>query len=198
MHKCPSPEGREAPTDPRWRAWPTWLIATGAVVLLHQVAYLIAHPDPFARAVAAEGHAYLQPLVTAGVVVGAAVAVWLLTCRATSVLGWRVPPARELAGVIGVLFLGQEFVERLAQGGTWGQVVAEPAVWVGLVLVPLLAVATRGVLLAGTRLRFPAGWTAVTGPPPAPGWAVLLEAPAPLPVGVTDRPRARGPPPSPD
>ena len=168
------------------------------MVLLHQLAYLVAHPDPLARAVAAEGHTYLESLTRVGLLVGTAVAVWVMTCRATNALGYRIPPTRELAGAIGLVFLAQETLERLAQGGTLGEVVAEPAVWVGLALIPLLAVATRSVLVAGSRLRVPAGRALLAAPLPAHGWPVLLAAPALLRAGVATPTRARAPPSSPD
>ena len=165
------------------------------MVLLHQFAYLVAHPDPLARAVAAEDHTYLDSLARVGLLVGTAVAVWVMTCRATNAVGYRVPPTRELAGAIGLVFLAQETLERLAQGGTLGEVVAEPAVWVGLALIPLLAVATRSVLVAGSRLRVPAGRALLAAPPPAHGWSVLLVASAPLRAGVAAPTRARPHPP---
>lgn len=178
----------------RWPSWSTWLVAAGAVVLLHQVAYLVAHPDPLARAVAAEGHAYLEPLSRMGLALGVAVGVWLMACRVTNVLGHRIPAARDLAGAMGVLFLAQETLERLARGGTFGDVVAEPAVWIGLALVPLLAGATRGVLVAGSRLGLPRARGLLPPPCAAHGWSVLPTAPAPLRAGVASPTRARAPP----
>ncbi len=173
------------------------MVAAGAVLFLHQLAYLVAHPDPLARAVAADGHAYLEPGARVGLGVAAAVAVWMMTCRAMRVLGSRIPPTRELAGAIGLLFVAQETLERLAQGGTLGDVIAEPAVWIGLALIPFLAGATHGVLVAGSRLRLPSG-RILLPPPPAHGWTVLLSAAAPLRLGVVTPRQARAPPSLPD
>lgn len=197
MSEGPTPGDREPPDARRWPSSPTWLVAAGAVVLLHQLAYLIAHPDPLGRAMAADGHAYLEPVARVGLVVAAAVAVWMMTCRAMRLLGSRIPPTRELAGAIGVLFLAQETLERLAQGGTLGDVVAEPAVWIGLALIPLLAGVTHGVLAAGSRLRLPSRSPLLT-PPPAHGWTVLFSAVAPLALGVVASAQARAPPSLPD
>ncbi len=193
----PAPGDREPSGARRWARSPTWLVAAGAVLLLHQLAYLIAHPDPLARAVAADGHAYLEPVARMGLVVAVAVAVWMMTCRAMRVLGSRIPSTWELAGAIGVLFLTQETLERLAQGGTLGDVIAEPAVWVGLALIPLLARGTHGVLAAGARLRLPSRRPLIP-PPPAHAWTALFPAVAPLRLGVLTSTKARAPPSLPD
>lgn len=198
MNEATEPEAPAAVGLRRWPSWTTWLVAAGSVVLLHQVAYVVAHPDPIARAVAAEGHAYLESAARLALFLAAAVAVWLMTCRATRVLGRPAPSTPHLVGATGALFLTQETLERLVRGGSLGDVAAERAVWVGLLLVPLLALVTRGVLVAGSRLRLPAGRALLVAAVPAPGWSVLLADPGPLRSGVRTPTRARGPPPASD
>ena len=192
------PDIQEGAAAGWWPSRMTWVVGMGSVVLLHQVAYLVAHPDPMARVIAAEGHAYLEAVARTGLVLGLGLALWVMTCRATRVLGARTPSTAQLGGVIAALFLAQETLERVVRGGSLGDVAAERAVWIGLALVPLLALATRGVLVVGSRLRLPSGRALLAASVPAPGWSVLLAAPGPQRAGVRTPTRARGPPPSVD
>lgn len=167
------------------------LVAAG-VVLLHQVAYLLAHPDPVARAAAAEGHAYLAPLAEVVVPVGLAVVVWLLALRTARLWGGVAVAVAPLTGLVAAGYLTLEVGERVVRGAGATAALTEPAVWLGLALAPLLALLTHRLLhvgLAAAELAPPAVVALA-------GRGLLLAWPAPpaLTAGRPHQHRARGPP----
>ncbi len=173
---------------------PSVAVAAAGVVLLHQVAYLLAHPDPLRRGAATQGHAYLAFVAEVLVPLGMAAAVWLAACRAGRLLGWARTPSGVLIPLQAALFLGQEVLERIAAGEGARSALVEPAVWVGLALVPLLAWATGQLLRVADRLHACRGW--YPADPVVPGWGVRLGLPdLSVPVAAPlASPHARGPP----
>ncbi len=112
----------------------TTLLLFAGVLLVHALAYLIAHPDPLVRAVSLEGHRYLE---IAGALIGPAIAVAIAVvavqrARDQQISGW-LTPWRYTVGV-SVAFLTVEVLERIPDG-TIGTVMTEPAIRVGLLLV---------------------------------------------------------------
>lgn len=184
--------------DGRGRGRETWpltaALAVASVLALHQVAYLLAHPDPLARAAAGRGHGYLGPVTEVILPLALAVAAWLVACHACRRVAATLPCSRDLGLAIAGLFVVQETVERLVHGDGPGAVIAEPAVWLGLALVPLAARATGTVLGLGGRLAERLEGAVPRLSPPVLAWP-LAPAPVPgLPRGRVPLVRARGPP----
>lgn len=173
---------------------PLLAVAAAGVVLLHQVAYLVAHPDPVARAIAAQGHAHLWPMAQVLVPLGVAVAGWTMACRALRLLEGRPLSSSGLIVAHVGLFTLLEVGERVVRGGGVGDAFAEPAVWLGLVLAPLLGHLTALALRVGARLRPPATAAVDLFVPPAPAVALTPSSSVHVPTGVPGRVRARGPP----
>jgi hypothetical protein len=119
------------------------LAAAAGVIAVHQLAYLLAHPSTVGRAAAADGHGYLAPVAAVVVPVAAAVAVWAVVCRLAALS--PLPPRATLArtGDYALLFVAQETLERVADGESALAALAEPAVWLGLALMPLLGLGGR-------------------------------------------------------
>ena len=177
---------------------PSVAVGAAGVVLLHQVAYLLAHPDSVGRGAATQGHAYLAFVGEVLIPLGMALAVWLAACRAGRLLGG----ARMSLGVLillqAALFLGQEVLERVAAGEGARSALSEPAVWVGLALVPVLAWATGQLLAVADRLQSCRGWYPTDLV--VAGWGLRLALPDLWMAGTAPPAvhRARGPPFVPD
>lgn len=126
------------------------LLVLAGVWITHELAYLLAHPDPLLRAAVLGGHAYLQ------------LARALLTPVAAIALGGlAVQKAREahvsvglrpirLAGWQALTLMVIEVVERLPHGMAH-TVLHEPAIYVGLALT--VPVAALLVWLVGVTAR---------------------------------------------
>lgn len=123
-----------------------FLLVLAGVWVSHELAYLLAHPDPLLRAAALGGHAYLQ-LARALVAPAAALAFGGLAIHKSreANLGSDLRPMR-LAGWQTLVFLALEVVERIPHG-TAHTVLAEPAIYVGLALMlPVAALLARLVV----------------------------------------------------
>ncbi len=131
-----------------------FLVMLAGVWITHELAYLLAHPDPLLRAVALGGHGYLQ------------LARALLTPIAAIALGGlAVQKARDahvnvglrpfrLAGWQALTFIAIEVAERLPHGMAH-TVLHEPAIYVGLALT--VPVAALLVWLVSATARVVAG-----------------------------------------
>jgi len=126
------------------------LLVLAGVWVSHELAYLVAHPDPLLRAAALGGHAYLQ-LARALLAPVAAFALGGLAIQNAreANLGGGLRPMR-LAGWQTLVFLTFEVVERIPHGNAH-TVFAEPAILVGLAL--MLPISALLVLLVGITAR---------------------------------------------
>lgn len=115
----------------RTKAYRALLILVGAWVG-HELAYLVAHPDPVVRAVSLGGHAYLD-LARALVTPLGAIALARLAVVRSREPGARLSPTR-LAFWQMALFLTVEVVERVPDGRL-GEVFHEPAIMAGAALM---------------------------------------------------------------
>jgi hypothetical protein len=172
--------------------------ALGSLVV-HQLAYLLAFPSAAARAEALGHHDHLGPqwaVVTPLAVMAAAVFV-LHQVRQLGLVGPTSPvgtgtvstSGRRLALVILGLFVGQELLESLVLHPHGAAPWANPALFAGALLAPLVALAMDRFLGAASRVT--ARWldrrpqlvtaSAMVGPVPPPiRWvAPLLGRPAP-------------------
>jgi hypothetical protein len=117
----------------RTKAYRALLILVGAWVG-HELAYLVAHPDPLVRAVSLGGHAYLDLARALVTPLGAVALARLAVVRSREPgPGARLSPTR-LALWQMALFLAVEVVERIPQGRL-GEVFNEPAILVGTALM---------------------------------------------------------------
>ena len=123
-------------------------------LVMHQLGYLLAIPamgDTAVgntavgnTAVGDHGHLSAQWAIVTPVAVISAVVMILRQVR-----NLGVAPAFEssrLAAVAGVLFVAQETTEALVAGQSIGSVASHPAVWIGLLLAPLVALAVVRLL----------------------------------------------------
>ena len=123
-------------------------------LVMHQLGYLLAIPAMGDTAVGGtavgntavgdHGHLSAQWAIVTPVAVISAVVMILRQVR-----NLGVAPAFEssrLAAVAGVLFVAQETTEALVAGQSIGSVASHPAVWIGLLLAPLVALAVVRLL----------------------------------------------------
>lgn len=128
-------------------------------LVMHQLGYLLAIPAMGDTAVGGtavgntavgntavgdHGHLSAQWAIVTPVAVISAVVMILRQVR-----NLGVAPAFQssrLAAVAGVLFVAQETTEALVAGQSIGSVASHPAVWIGLLLAPLVALAVVRLL----------------------------------------------------
>jgi hypothetical protein len=165
--------------------------AVAGLLLGHALSYAIAIPDPHHRdlVLSQSGHAYLQPLGQAALIVLLA-AVVTVVVRACS---RRREQATErfgvLAGTLAAIqvgaFVGQEVVERLVAGSPLAGLAHDHVLAVGLAAQVVVAIAGALVLrwLARQAERLANVSVRIAGPPRPAGTTTLLAS--------TDRPRGR-------
>jgi hypothetical protein len=132
--------------------------AAAGLLLAHQLAYIIATPDPHARLeqLSGSGHSYWHLTVAAGI----ALLVWgclrhlatlrteeIHSARRLFVHSWGFLAVAQMTG-----FAALETVERLGAHHEFRNVLAEPAVSLGLVLVLLLALIIAALFVVFTKV----------------------------------------------
>lgn len=170
------------------------LSAAVGVFAIHQVAYLVAHPSTVGRAVAADGHGYLTPAAAVVLPAAAAVAFWVVVCRMAGTAPGSTRRSIARAGDYMALFAVQEVLERVIEGEPAASALSEPAVWLGLLLAPGLAVAGRWIAGRIDEAAVTIAIPVVVPPAPVLG-AVALDAPALVRRSLAPTvDRVRGPP----
>lgn len=109
----------------------TMLLASVGALVVHQLAYLTAHPEDAARQLALAGHAYLGPAASVLVPLAMVAGVAHVIGSARRSLGGRRASFRLLLAMQTALFFGQEVIER---SGSLERTFAEPAMLIGLAL----------------------------------------------------------------
>lgn len=146
-----SGDGKREGFGPRTDAAILVALAALASLVVHQLAYLLAYPlGPLSIGNFGDhGHVSAQWAVVTPVAVLSAVALILRQVRNLTSLRGGVPESvcpRTIAMIAGALFVGQETIEGLVAGQSVWQVLTHPAVLLGVLLVPLVALVIVRVL----------------------------------------------------
>jgi hypothetical protein len=158
---------------------PLSAIATGAVVLGHQIAYLLAVPSGAERSsvLAGTGHAYLPTTTRLALLLAVAAAggLFLRSLTRPEEEPARGPLFRSLALVQAGMFLTMEVAERLATGAPIAGVFSHAILFLGIAVQLLLAFGLAGVVKLLSRANDVA---AVLGPVPLPRPRPVIAVPS--------------------
>lgn len=176
--------------------------AAGGVVAGHGLSYLLAHPHGDDRADALTGHGHLEVLGAVLVTIGvAAVLVAAVISRRAISRRARFHRSSPRVGALALAqtaaFVGLEVAERVlaGDGDAVLSVATEPAVAVGLVVQPLVALVIAAAIRSGARFidRLVTAADSLAGSM-VPGPVVSPAAAGLRPVVVRSDVNQRGPP----
>lgn len=175
-----------APGSFRLRGVPAFGFAAAGLLTGHAISYLLAVPDPHHRDLLLDrtGHAYLPAAGQVAIVLAlAGVAVVVARAWAGRRIGSTdrlAPLAAMLVGVQVGAFVGQELLERLVAGASFGDLVHDHVLPTGIGVQ--VAVALAGALLlrwlARTSVRAVAALAGARSPLPRPALGTAAVAPA--------------------
>jgi hypothetical protein len=167
-------------------------LSAGGLVVGHALGYLLAEPDPALRDahLAATGHGGFGLLAGCGLLAAVLAAAWS-AARASAGTPARLPGTPALATVQVAAFAAIEVVER---GFSPSAAASDRAVWIGLALQVLVALAVSAFLRRAVRTARSLARGALPLRPPRAG--ALPARPLPTPPLRRPRPavRLRAPP----
>lgn len=171
--------------------------AAGGVVAGHGLSYLLAHPHGDDRADALTGHGHLEVLGAVLVTIGVAAVLVAAVISRRARFHRSSPRVGALALAQTAAFVGLEVAERVlaGDGDAVLSVATEPAVAVGLVVQPLVALVIAAAIRSGARFidRLVTAADSLAGSM-VPGPVVPPAAAGLRPVVVRSDVNQRGPP----